>query len=274
MEPTRDLHRIAVIIHSVAKNYVRLDPEKLKPLAAMRDNIDAELPDDEMAERNRAVLRRFDDEEMVEALLDLPERLRKRFVREKAPTRLSAARLESALALALLTEAPIRVSNLARIRLGENLLKVGGRVHLVFPASEVKNKKKLEFVLQPATASLVDLYVRKARPKLLQSSSPYLFPGRVNGHKQLAHMSAQLAKLTAEEIGVRITAHQFRHIGGYLYLQQYPGDYEVVRQLLGHKKIETTMQFYCGMEREAAVRVWDRCLEERRSKPRSARAAW
>ncbi len=73
-------------------------------------------------------------------------------------------------------------------------------------------------------------------------------------------MSNQIAQLTFEMTGVRVTAHQFRHICALLYLQHHPGDYETARRFLGHKKIETTIRFYAGMEGEAAVALWDDTL--------------
>ena len=40
-------------------------------------------------------------------------------------------------------------------------------------------------------------------------------------------------------------------------MTRFPGDYETVRQLLGHRSIETTMRFYCGMEQVTAFLRYD-----------------
>jgi integrase len=48
--------------------------------------------------------------------------------------------------------------------------------------------------------------------------------------------------------GLRITVHQFRHAAAAIYLKDHPGNYETVRQLLGHRDIQTTIRFYCGLE--------------------------
>ena len=169
------------------------------------------------------------------------------------------------MAIEILTAAPIRISNLALIRLDKHLLKIGKAHHLVIPAEEVKNKKSLEFVLAPSTVALLELYIKAARPKLDNASSPFLFPGRFDGHKQTNHMSNLIAKVTAAEIGVRITAYQFRHIAGFLYLRENPGCYEVVRQLLGHKSITTTIRFYTALEQDAAIGLYDQYLQKRRN---------
>jgi integrase len=42
--------------------------------------------------------------------------------------------------------------------------------------------------------------------------------------------------------------HQFRHAAAAIWLQHKPGDYETVRRILGHRNIQTTINFYCGLE--------------------------
>lgn len=82
--------------------------------------------------------------------------------------------------------------------------------------------------------------------------------------KQSSGLSKQIAKLASEQIGFPVTAHQFRHACAFIYLKRHPGDYETVRRFLGHKRIETTIRFYCGMEAEAAVGLWTETLAKER----------
>jgi len=132
-----------------------------------------------------------------------------------------------------------------------------------FPEDEVKNVEYLETVLSPRVSSILNEYIAKARPVLLREPSDYLFPGRGVGHKSGSMFSQQLANFTAKETGIRVTAHQFRHLGGFLHLLKHPGDYETVRKMLGHRKIETTVRFYAGMETKAAFEKYDAHIEAR-----------
>jgi integrase len=261
-----DHYKIAETMYRIARDHTSLPESKLKKLATIRTNLRIEQT--EMTEKNRRTLRWFEDEELVAAFLDLPGRIVRRLVRKHTLTRLDTVRLQEALAIELLTFTAIRISNLVGIQLDRNLVTVGQgagqSMHLVFSPQEVKNNIALEFELSDSAAKLLDLYLRVARPKLADASNRFLFPGKVQDHKQAAHMSSQLARLVFQEAGVRLTAHQFRHVAGYLYLQRNPGDYEHVRQLLGHKDILTTMRFYAGMERAAAVRAHDRFVNARR----------
>ena len=60
------------------------------------------------------------------------------------------------------------------------------------------------------------------------------------------------------------TAEQFRHLIGFLYLLDHPGDYETVRQFLGHTNISTTINCYAGMEMQDAAKALDKAVRKRR----------
>jgi integrase len=177
--------------------------------------------------------------------------------------------VQIALAIELLTVAPVRCANLASIHLERNLVRIGAgkdaQMHLHFPAEAVKNETELEFPLPRSALDLLDLYIGKFRPKLTRASNEWLFPGEAGGSKQAALLSNQIAKTVEREIGVRLTAHQFRHLAGFLYLRRNPGGHEVVRRLLGHRSIETTIRYYAGMEVSEAIRHYDRHIESRRA---------
>ena len=58
-------------------------------------------------------------------------------------------------------------------------------------------------------------------------------------------------------VGIVVNPHLFRHFLAYMHLKEHPGEYEIVRLCLGHKRMETTLKFYAGFETEAAVRHYD-----------------
>ena len=74
---------------------------------------------------------------------------------------------EVAVAIAILTVAPVRASNLATIRLDENLIRPGGlgsNYLLVFPHYDVKNRVDLTFELDEYVTGLIEEYVQEYRP--------------------------------------------------------------------------------------------------------------
>jgi integrase len=222
-----------------------------------------------MTQKNRRTLRCFEDEVLVGEFLAIPETIARRH-RNRTEIKIGhALEMQVALAIELLTVAPVRVSNLAAINLELNLIRIGNgkeaEVHLHFPPDAVKNEIELEFTLPPSTLALLDFYRGKFRPKLARARNDWLFPGVAERPKQAALLSNQIAKTVKREIGVRLTAHQFRHLAGFLYLKHNPGGHEVVRRLLGHRSIETTIRFYAGMEISEAIRHYDQHIEKRRS---------
>lgn len=266
---TPQTHQIAKLLATLARHWVKVAEDHLE---ALRDLCRAVDPGRHgMTEKNRATLRQFEQPEMVTRLLNLPAAVREE-VRQRNRLRVvDAVRLQTALAVELLIVAPVRIKNLGQIHLDTNLIRVGvgrdQRWHLHFPREDVKNDVDLEFPLPPETADLLEYYRSEVRPRLVRDpSSRWLFPGEADSYKGVALLGSQIADLVSEKVGVRVTPHQFRHLAGFLYLQENPGAYEVVRRLLGHKDIATTLTFYAGMEQAAAARHYDRHLADRRAR--------
>jgi hypothetical protein len=112
-----------------------------------------------MTERNRAALRAFDDHTAVEALLTLPQRLLKEAQAAGRKGYMRAKLVQTAVAIEVLINAPVRIKNLASIELDRHFLKVGTATHLRFPKDEVKNSIALEFPLMEESVQLLDRYL-------------------------------------------------------------------------------------------------------------------
>ena len=68
--------------------------------------------------------------------------------------------------------------------------------------------------------------------------------------------STQIVDRIEKSTGLRITVHQFRHAAGALILKHRPGEYELVRRILGHKSAETTKRFYLALETTQASEIF------------------
>lgn len=213
-----------------------------------------------MSARNREALRAFDDEDGVRALVSLSDRIVDEVLKSGRKTYREAKLIQTALAIELLLNAPVRIQNLASIEIDRHLLELGSRserrVHLRFPAHEVKDTVDLEFPLMAEAVDLLDLYLAVYRPILCKGQdSPFLFPGvRPDRPKWKKSLSTQIKKLVFARTRLVMTAHRFRHAVGKIFLDRNPGQYEVVRLLLGHKDIRTTIAFYAGAETASAIR--------------------
>jgi integrase len=215
--------------------------------------------------RNREALRPFDDEAAVSALFNLPRHILRDVLKSARGGYSEAKSVQTAMAVELLLNAPVRIQNLASIDLEKHLLEVGTRrsraVHLRFPAAEVKNANDLEFPLIPEAVELLDCYLSDWRPLLLTGVSSFLFPGKKPDlPKGNSALSSQIRKLVYAHTRLDMPAHRFRHVVAKIFLDRNPGQYEVVRQLLGHKDITTTISFYAGAESASAARHYAKTI--------------
>jgi integrase len=174
-----------------------------------------------------------------------------RSIRDFAPVK-AAGLAQLAVAVAIESVFPVRLGNLGAIRIGENLIRPGGpgtSYWLVFPDYDVKNRVRLETVFDSELTALIDEYIHNHLHVLLRGSNePWLFPGVNGNHKGLATLSTQITNRIQKATGLRITVHQFRHAAAALILRAKPGNYEHVRRILGHRNIQTTINFYIGLE--------------------------
>ena len=172
-------------------------------------------------------------------------------MREQSPVK-AAVTAQLAVAIAILTHAPVWLSNLVQIRLDQNLIKPGGLnspYMLVFPHYDVRNRVDLQFPFDDELTALIGEYVHDYRSILLRGSNDlWLFPGESGGCKDAKTFSGQITERIEKATGLSITVHQFRHAAAAIWLRHKPGDYETVRRILGHRNIQTTTNFYCGLE--------------------------
>jgi integrase len=146
------------------------------------------------------------------------------------------------------------------------LIKPGGlgsNYWLVFPDYDVKNRVRLEFPLEQYLTRLIDEYVHDFRPDLMRGRNEnWLFPGQRRGAKGKISFSGQITERIYKATGVRMTVHQFRHAAAAIILQRRPGEYELVRRILGHRSVQTTINSYVGLENIQASEIFSKIVME------------
>src|ERR1700722_6458226 len=247
--------RFVAIAHAIGG----LDPDALQQLEDMRFTLEQHR-EDGMTEKNLDLVRSVLTDGVWSRVVSLPEQLMEQARRQRHAPVKAAVLAQSAVAVAILTVAPIRLGNLTSIRLGENLTKPGGpdsNYWLIFAKYEVKNRLPLQFKLDANVTALVNEYVHDFRPALVRgSNADWLFPGEAGAHKEKISFSTQIVDRVEKSTGLRITVHQFRHAAGALILKHRPGEYELVRRVLGHKSVQTTIRFYLSLETTQASEIF------------------
>jgi integrase len=255
--------RFVALAHAIGG----LDEDVLRQLEDARFALEQHR-EDGMTPKNLALIRLVLTEGIWSRVADLPEQLMQqaRLKRRHAPVR-AAVLAQIAVAVAILSVAPVRLGNLAGVRLGENLIKPGEPYSiywLTFRKYDVKNQTALQFKLDEMVTGIIDEYVHDFRPALMRgSNTDWLFPGGSGEHKEKISFSSQIVERVQKSTGLRITVHQFRHAAGALILKHRPGEYELVRRTLGHKSIQTTINFYCDLETTQASEIFTDIVRHR-----------
>ena len=263
--PTSFIRGLGMVLRAVAQHWVKSTSADIDELTRIQRKLGSDRTG--LTDKNRALVRQFEDQRLLGQLLALPDALRKRLTtRRLSPSRrLQQARI--ALAIDLLLVAPIRLHNLANLRIDRNLQWPSGRdgtVYLVLDESETKNAQPLEYPLPERTRDILRDYLDRYVPLVDARAKPWLFV-QVDGSQVTSQtLRDGITKAIKRELGVAMTPHQFRHLAASIALDHQPGALGLVKDLLGHKSLKTTANFYAGMRTRQAGREYEKILATRR----------
>jgi Phage integrase family len=245
---------------AIARETKCLSEKECEQVQGLWRRLNEERPPEGLTEKNLAFLRKVLTPGVWGRVVKLPFAMMEEARRQRhAPVR-AAVIAQKAVAIAIEAVAPIRLANLTSIRLGTNLTKPDGpnsNYWLHFMPDDVKNNVRLQFVFKDYLTELIDEYVQDFWPTLLRGrKEDYLFPGLREGAKGKVSFSVEISKYIYKATGLKMTVHQFRHAAGAIILKNRPGEFELVRQILGHRSISTTMRCYVGLETIQASEIF------------------
>jgi integrase len=260
----------ARLMLAIAKHWARVPQGQLEELQEIAKACDPGISG--MTPRNQELLRCFDSEAAKRRLVDLPHRLIEHIPPGRKLGYDEAFRVKQALVVQLLLVAPMRLANLISLELERHFAAPsgpGGERLVILSPSETKNSEGVSYLLSSYSTALLQLYLERARPVLVSGPSIYLFPGK-DCQTHTAHVSMRhlVTSVTFREVGVRIHPHAFRHLAGKFVLDVRPDAHELVRALLGHKRLETTLRYYTRMNQERAARQYDQLIGDLRGSKR------
>jgi integrase len=254
--------QLAGFLRDLAKHWVKVEQQNLEKIRRVASKL--AIPRQGMTKKNRERLSPFDDPEIVHRYLGLPDEIRRDVEKSKASERSRAVLAGTAVAIAIEQVAPIRRKNLAALSLTTNLVQRGNRLYLVYCEDETKNETNIEFELPEAIVDILAWFVREWRPVLLSEPNDALFPGENGKAKKSSTLAIQVTDTIKRYLGITFNMHLFRHAGGKIFLDAKPGQYEVVRRVLGHKSLATTTSIYTGAETRSAGQLFAKVINERR----------
>jgi integrase len=271
---------LADTLIAIAAEWARVPPDVVSELKTLRRKLGT-LPTG-LTEKNRALLRKFDDPRLVAALVQLPDKLWHAARRRLATQRRPFIVLQTAIAIDLLSHLALRMQNLSSLRFDTHLHWPQGRrkpAIIRFGADETKNDVLLEFEIPTVLAERLQVYRNEIAPAIIGKRPDAVFVSLTGKPRSQAAIKLTIETTILRHLGVKITPHQFRHLAAMIALDANPGGYESVRQLLGHKNLNTTTKFYAGIDTRRAGRAHaDLIMKLRESKlgrgrPRGTRPA-
>ena len=248
-------HNLGRVLLQIAREWVKVDPPVLAELKRLVGKMP--VPAMGLTGKNKRFLRQFDDPRALRRVVQVPQQLWSEVKRDSKPSFRTLAKAHAALAIAILTYIPLRVQNLSDLAFDTHLfLRAGtGAIStLELSNSEVKNKRDLAFDIPHAVAKMLLEYRDRIAPRIIGHRPARLFvkvDGTPKGERSVARLIAFYAKKRA---GIVVSPHQFRHLSAKVLLDAQPGAFETVRQLLGHKNDQTTVNAYAGIDSRRAAR--------------------
>jgi integrase len=217
-----------------------------------------------LTDKNKRFLRQFDDLNALQRLVQLPERLWEEVKRETRPTYRTLAKAHAALAIGILIYMPIRPQNLLTLEFERHLFIRTGREAkstLELSNGEVKNDMDLAFEIPPQVVKMLVEYRERIAPKIIGERPARLFVNVDGTPKAENALGVLITNYARRRAGIILTPHQFRHLSAKVLLDHQPGGFETVRQLLGHKNLQTTVFSYAGIDSRRAGRHHQRLIE-------------
>ncbi len=259
---TATTRNILATLQAIAKYHVKAPNETVNLIRKAKSKIgDVQIG---MTDKNMERLAQFDDPRNIARLVTLPNDLMQ-WAQENSTQKHAPLRAMHAVAISILLVCPLRIKNISMLDIERHLRAQRGGKHKIYalhiPASEMKNRNPMDFALGEQPSRHLETYLSNFRQHVSNDPGTALFPKKSGGGPRTPdNLGHEISRLIRRETGLVMNAHLFRHFNGMMYLNYYPGEFETVRQFLGHKKLDTTMTFYARFSSKAAIARYDQAV--------------
>ncbi len=169
------------------------------------------------------------------------------------------------LTIVLLAMRPIRLSNLAAMRIGQHLFKDGDDYHLAFDGEETKNHRPYKLPLPAQLTPYIDHYLAHYRPILLGSrSDDHVWMSARHMPMGAGVLYGQIIKRTTDEFGRSVNPHLFRDAAVTMLGEEDPEKVWLSMTVLHQADPRTADKHYNHARDGAAVRQYQDVITAQR----------
>lgn len=257
---------LAVTLFGVARQWVKAPVSQLDQLGQLKRRLGGRGSG--LAERSRRAIAAFGHPAALADLLALPERLFTRASADPSPGAGPLRSAQAAVAIALLLGAPMRLHQLASLRVGREFLRPAGRkgpVSIVLQAGAGSGARVLEYPVAGSPGRILDEYLERFHGRTAPNPDGWLFARPDGAPVGGAALRELIVAATRRGTGVALTPGQLRHLAAAMVLSERPGDFRLVGELLGHARVQTATHLYAGLGTPGAASFYGAVLERARA---------
>ena len=163
--------------------------------------------------------------------------------------------------IALLSVCPIRLGNLATLRIGHQLRRVRGAWWIILEESETKSGRPDERPIPEILTSHIDDWIEHWH-KIFLDPADAVWPSIKGGALAYTYVGEIITKTTLREIGVAVNPHLFRDCAVFTIATVAGDRMGVASDLLQHADSRTIDKHYNNGARIGAVRKYHQILDQ------------
>jgi integrase len=260
-KPTKAILCVAMTLKSIARAKEKLGAEHVARMARICANYNVEPAD---LGRNQERLKAFEDENMLAAILHLPEQLLTALAKNKISSKSRKTVAQVAIALEIELHSPYRLANLTSLCLQSNVQRVTVRGQpnwiVRLPGTETKNHKLLVFELPPKAVHFIERAM-----KFYDQPNGFLFPGEKGlTPKDSGSFGRQIKAIAEKHLGVPFNVHMMRGLVASMQVKE--NSFEHARAILGDSSDRVVRRHYTATAEQHLIRKAQDTIQRARTK--------
>jgi integrase len=260
---------MAWVYFGIARDFLKVPESQLAIMKRVVKAVPA--PSQEMTEKNKRLTLKFDDPVIRNRFLTAPDRIWKTIETSTTQNGRRLAVGQAALAIQILTYIPLRLENLTLLEFDKHIfLRPGGTSTLYVPAAETKTERTAEYNIPSPLVERLLAYRDQVAPSVTGEKPKFLFHNADGTNKHLGSVRYLVQAYFKSFVGFHMNPHAFRHLAAKLILDANPGGHPIAQNLLGHKKLSTTVNYYVGTDTKRAGNYHSKLIEDAIDEARKA----